>query len=130
LSETYAFLEDGGAAPLIATAGGFWKDLMSGNPVSPDAIRVARGDGWLVAVYRIAEDNAAWEMHPAGDELLAMLTGEMDVILELANGETVVTLRAGSACVVPKGTWHRQVVRQAGEYIGATYGKGTQHRAR
>jgi hypothetical protein len=72
LTETYAFLEDGGAAPLIPTGPDFWKDLMSDNPQSAGAKRLAQGHGWLAAVYQIEKDNTAWEMHPAGDELLAM----------------------------------------------------------
>jgi mannose-6-phosphate isomerase-like protein (cupin superfamily) len=130
LASTYAFLEDGGAAPLVPTGEGFWKDLMSGNPQTPDAVRVATGSGWLVAKYRIVEDNPAWEMHPAGDELLVMLSGQMAVVLEQSGKETVVEVPAGKACIVPRGTWHRQVVRIPGEYLGATYGRGTQHRAR
>lgn len=130
LASTYTFLEDGGAAPLVPTDEAFWKDLMSGNPQTPDALRVATGSGWLVAKYRIAEDNRAWEMHPAGDELLVMLSGQMAVVLEQGGKETVVEVPEGKACIVPRGTWHRQVVRSPGEYLGATYGKGTQHRAR
>lgn len=129
LLETYVFLEDGGAAPLVG-ATGFWKELMSGEPRSADVIRVARGDGWLVARYRITEDTRTWEKHPAGDELLLMLSGEMSLILEQGNKEVAVDLPAGRAFVVPRGTWHRQVVRSPGEYLGATYGKGTEHRPR
>ncbi|MBK5257106.1 MAG: cupin domain-containing protein [Vicinamibacteria bacterium] len=129
LSEMYAFLEDGGAAPLVG-AEGFWKELMSGAPRSADVIRVASGDGWLVARYRITEDTPAWEKHPAGDELLFMLSGEMSLIIEQGPKEVTVDLAAGRAFVVPRGTWHRQVVRSPGEYLGATYGKGTEHRPR
>lgn len=71
LSETYAFLRDGGSAPLVPTAG-FWQELMSGQPKSPGVALVAAGDGWLVGIYAIERDAQAWEMHPAGDELLTM----------------------------------------------------------
>jgi mannose-6-phosphate isomerase-like protein (cupin superfamily) len=108
----------------------FWHDLMSGKPTSPGAALVAEGSGWLVGVYSITEDARAWEMHPSGDEVLAMLTGEMDLVLEQADGQVTITLQAGQACLVPRGTWHRQVVGRRGEYLGATYGKGTQHRPR
>jgi len=130
LNETCALLQDGGAAPLIVTDASFWRDLMSEKPTSPGAALVAAGSGWLVGVYSIAEDAGAWEMHPSGDELLVMLTGEMGVVLQGAEGEVTVTLAAGHACLVPRGTWHRQVVGRPGEYLGATYGKETQHRPR
>jgi mannose-6-phosphate isomerase-like protein (cupin superfamily) len=129
LSEMYSFLEDGGAAPLVG-AEGFWREIMSGNPRSADVLRVARGDGWLVARYRITEDTRSWEKHPAGDELLFMLSGEMSLILEHGQEEVTVDLVAGRAFVVPRATWHRQVMRSPGEYLGATYGKGTEHRPR
>ena len=66
----------------------------------------------------------------SGDELLVMLTGGMGLVLEEDGQEVVVELPAGRAFIVPRGTWHRQVVRSSGNYLGATYGKGTQHRAR
>lgn len=128
LNDTYAFPKDGGVAPLIPTDANFWRDLMSEKPTSPGAALVTEGSGWLVGVYSITQDAQAWEMHPSGDELLAMLAGEMDVVLEEAVGEVTITLQAGHACLVRRGTWHRQVVRRPGEYLGATYGKGTRHR--
>ena len=129
LDETYAFLKDGGSAPLVPTAG-LWQELMSGQPKSEGAMLLSTGDGWLVALYTIDTDTPAWEMHPSGDELLTMLSGEMEVVFERAGGEASITIRTGETCRVPRGTWHRQVVRQAGRYLGMTYGRGTQHRGR
>jgi mannose-6-phosphate isomerase-like protein (cupin superfamily) len=129
LSDTYVFLEDGGSAPRIHVTDTFWRDLMSGAPRSPEAALVAGGSGWLAAIHRIMEDTRAWEMHPNGDELLAMLSGAMAVVLQLPQGEELVELREGMGFIVPKGIWHRQVVRAGGEFLAATYGRGTQHRA-
>ncbi len=129
LDDTYVFLKDGGSAPPVPS-GGFWQEMMSGQPKSPGVALVAGGSGWLVAKYSIDRDGQAWEMHPAGDELLTMLAGTMDVVFERADGEVTVSLRSGQTCIVPRGMWHRQVVREAGEYLGITYGKGTQHRPR
>lgn len=60
-----------------------------------------------------AGERDEWEMHPDQDEFLYLLEGAVDVFLrtdlELDNEETV-KLRQGQACVVPQGTWHRQVV--------------------
>jgi len=47
-----------------------------------------------------------------------------------AGREEMVELEPGRCCLVPRGTWHRQVVRTPGRYLGATFGKGTQHRPR
>lgn len=129
LDETYAFLMDGGSAPLVP-AGGFWQELMSRQPEPPGAMLVAGENGWLAAIYVIERDAQAWETHPAGDELLMMLSGEMDVVFERTGPEVTVPLQAGETCFVPRGMWHRQVVRQPGRDLGITYGKGTRHRAR
>jgi mannose-6-phosphate isomerase-like protein (cupin superfamily) len=125
LDQTYVFLEKDGATPLISAAA-FWKSVMSSESQENAAAR----DGWLVASYRLAEDTSTLEMHPFGGELLVMLSGAMQVIIETADAEVIVDLSAGKACLVPQGVWHRLVVRDAGEFIGATYGKGTQHRPR
>lgn len=54
-----------------------------------------------------------WEMHPSADEFLYLVEGAIDVILrddpDRAD-ERRIQLRAGGACVVPKGAWHRQIV--------------------
>ncbi len=85
----------------------------------------------LFAVMRHDADSPHWEMHPAGDELLYQLTGSSSVVLECEGGaESNVEISAGRACVVPRGTWHRLVVREAGRMLFVTPGAGTQHRPR
>lgn len=128
LIDTYVFLQDGGDALRIRVTESFWNDLMSGAPRSKGAALVAGGSGWLAATYKITSDMQTWEMHPNGHELLAMLSGAMAVILQSRDGERIVELRQGKAFVVPMGVWHRQLVRVPGEFLGVTYGKGTEHR--
>jgi len=128
LTDTYVFLQDGGRAPTIDVTETFWRDLVSATPTSPGAALVANGAGWLTAVYRFERDTPTWEMHPAGDEVLVLLSGAIDVVLEVAGTNRLVELRERAACLVPRGTWHRQVVRTPGHELAITYGKGTQHR--
>jgi mannose-6-phosphate isomerase-like protein (cupin superfamily) len=52
------------------------------------------------------------EVHPDGDELLYVVAGAMELVLDDGDRqaigvETRVTLRAGDAYVVPRGVWHR-----------------------
>jgi mannose-6-phosphate isomerase-like protein (cupin superfamily) len=52
------------------------------------------------------------EVHPDGDELLYVVSGTADLILDDGDEqsvgvETKVVLRAGDAYVVPRGVWHR-----------------------
>ena len=128
LKRTYVFLQDGGRAPTIEVTEAFWRDLMSSSPTSPNAALVANGAGWLTALYRFERDTPTWEMHPAGDEVLVLLSGAIDIVLEVDGTHRVVELREGSTCLVPRGTWHKQVVRVPGDELAITYGKGTQHR--
>ena len=54
-----------------------------------------------------------WEMHPGEDEFLYLVEGSIDVILRDDpddDAQRCIELRAGCACVVPKGVWHRQIV--------------------
>jgi mannose-6-phosphate isomerase-like protein (cupin superfamily) len=128
LSTTYVFLEDGGSAPSFDGGEPFWRDLMSGAPASSGAALVANGAGWLTAVYAVGRSTSHWERHPLGDELLLLLSGAIDVVLETREGERIMELKEGAACVVPRGTWHKQIVRVPGRELAITYGRGTQHR--
>lgn len=73
-------------------------------------------DGRGVGILSVESPGARdeWEMHPNQDELLYLLEGAIDVFLrpelEISDDETTLHVLQGEACVVPKGTWHRQVV--------------------
>jgi mannose-6-phosphate isomerase-like protein (cupin superfamily) len=47
-----------------------------------------------------------------------------------ADGERLVALEAGMTCIVPRGVWHRAIVREPGDTLHITRGEGTQHRPR
>jgi len=87
------------------------------------------GDGRLMLATRRTGDDAHWEMHPNGEEVVMLFSGAVDLIVEEDGGERVVKLRGRSAFVVPRGVWHRAVCVQAGEMLYITAGEGTQHRA-
>jgi mannose-6-phosphate isomerase-like protein (cupin superfamily) len=73
-------------------------------------------DGRRVGVLSVASPGVRdeWEMHPEQDELLYLLKGAIDLFLrpdlESGDDESVLHIRHGEACVVPKGIWHRQEV--------------------
>jgi mannose-6-phosphate isomerase-like protein (cupin superfamily) len=50
-----------------------------------------------------------WERHPDADELLYVLEGAVDITLLAEGGPAQVSVAAGSAFVVPRGLWHRQL---------------------
>jgi mannose-6-phosphate isomerase-like protein (cupin superfamily) len=121
LATTYVQLDDGPAALAVEVDDRFWETI--------DRRPELRG-GRLVGAFRNAEDWDVWEMHPAGDEVVCLLSGAIDVVLEDERGERVVALEAGDTCIVPKGVWHSANVREPGETLHITRGDGTQHRPR
>src|SRR6266851_304880 len=75
------------------------------------------------------------EVHPDGDELLYVVSGTMELILddgdERAVGvETKVLLRSGDAYVVPRGVWHRLEPVEASYLIHVTPGPNGGYRPR
>jgi mannose-6-phosphate isomerase-like protein (cupin superfamily) len=82
----------------------------------------------LVSCFDQGADWPHWEMHPAGEEILVLLEGEMTMILDDGRDERRVQLLAKQACVVPRGVWHRALVPRPSMLLAITYGEGTQHR--
>jgi mannose-6-phosphate isomerase-like protein (cupin superfamily) len=118
LINTYVHLEAGGGATPEEVGDDFWMRI---------AHRPYEGMR-LVAVIRIADDSPTWEMHPAGDELLYLLSGAIDFVMQDGDSERRIELRAGAACIVPRGAWHRSIVRTPGDLLFITPGEGTQQR--
>ena len=68
------------------------------------------------------------EMHPEADEVLLLISGAIDVVLEEADGERTIALEAGHAAIVPRGVWHRLVVRSPGRLLFINNRKGIRSR--
>ncbi len=68
------------------------------------------------------------EMHPDGDELLYLISGRVDVIIEEDGRERTVELAPGQAFVVPSGVWHRVSLREPSQLLHITPGPGGEHR--
>jgi mannose-6-phosphate isomerase-like protein (cupin superfamily) len=69
-----------------------------------------------------------WERHPAGDEILVLLSGELEIVLDTDRGEQRVVLQPGQTFIVARGIWHRGIVKKPGESMFVTPGAGTEHR--
>lgn len=120
LVSTFVHLEDGGHAKPVAVTDTFWPELMAGR---------RRYDGRLVTAFQVRDDAPHWEMHPAGDELIVLVSGAVDFVLEGAGGERTLALCSRSpCCIIPKGVWHRFVVHSPGKLLFITPGEGTGHR--
>jgi mannose-6-phosphate isomerase-like protein (cupin superfamily) len=116
-SSTFVHLEPGGNVTTIKVDKEFWTGLRSR--------RIEGHLAGLVPMYR----NFSWEMHPDGDELLCVVSGAISVVLERDGAENTADVSAGRAFVVPRGIWHRVLVREPGKLMFCTPGPRTEHRA-
>jgi mannose-6-phosphate isomerase-like protein (cupin superfamily) len=85
-------------------------------------------EGRLVVVSPQTQTWDTWERHPAGEEVVVLLTGRVDVIQELDGAEVSTPLGPGEALINPIGVWHRTVVHVPGTALFITPGMGTEHR--
>ena len=86
--------------------------------------------GRLVCLLAQDETWTNWERHPAGEELVVLLSGRVDVIQDWPEGERVIELRPGQALVNPAGVWHTATVHEPGVGLFVTPGRGTEGRPR
>jgi quercetin dioxygenase-like cupin family protein len=85
-------------------------------------------EGRLVCV--VAQDATwdGWERHPAGEELVYLLSGRIDIVQETDGADHVVALRPGDAMINPINVWHTARVHEPGVALFVTPGAGTEHR--
>lgn len=119
LSTTFVHLDDGPGGRPIPVGPDFWETI--------DRRDDLRG-GRLVMAGHNAADWPNWEMHPDGEEIVYLLSGAVDLILDQPGGTRVVPVRPGQAVIVPRGVWHRAIVHTPGDTLHITRGAGTQHR--
>jgi uncharacterized cupin superfamily protein len=87
-------------------------------------------EGRLVLLDETTETWTSWERHPAGEEVVALLTGRCDLIQEIDGEHRRVELTPGRAVVNPPGVWHTCDVHEPGLALFITPGAGTEHRPR
>jgi quercetin dioxygenase-like cupin family protein len=85
-------------------------------------------EGRLVVLSPQVETWDFWERHPAGEEVVVLLTGRCDLVQELDGTAVTTPLRPGEAIINPAGVWHRSVVHEPGTALFITPGIGTEHR--
>jgi mannose-6-phosphate isomerase-like protein (cupin superfamily) len=120
LVQRYVSLTANGVAKPTAGGEAFW--LQSHETLEQ------YGRDWLVTEYRFEGDWTNWEMHPEGDELVYVVDGSVDLILEFAAGTQTFAIRGQGYVVVPKGIWHTAKVLAPSRVLHITRGVGTQHR--
>ena len=88
-------------------------------------------EGRLVSLFRFEESWTSWEMHPAGDEIVCCLQGQMVLHQELTDGSTQrYELAPGDYAINPPGAWHTADADGPVVALFVTVGKDTIHRPR
>jgi len=82
----------------------------------------------LVAAHHFDRDWPSWEMHPAGDEVVVLLSGSATFVLDEKPQRTVTLAKPGEFVIVPRGTWHTARIAEAATMLFITPGEGTQNR--
>jgi quercetin dioxygenase-like cupin family protein len=86
------------------------------------------GENWLITEFYFDADWQTWEKHPHGEEIVYLLSGAMDLILETGDFRQVIELRGKGLVVVPRDTWHTAKVFAPSNVLVITHGKETQIR--
>jgi len=121
---TYLQADKNCHASLIEGGPDFWRGLMAGSLAGV-------GDGSFVFGRSFETDSGIWERHPQGDELIFLLEGAADLVLDLGQngGLHTVELRVvGDYVRIPEGIWHRFHVVKPGKTLTIASGRGSEHR--
>jgi len=82
----------------------------------------------LVAQYEFSGPWNSWEIHPAGDETVILLSGSATFPLLTGDGQQQVALAtAGDYVLIPQGIWHTATTSEATRLLFITPGENTRH---
>ena len=88
-------------------------------------------EGRLMVIVAGGDDWTSWERHPAGEEVVLVVSGRLDLIQRTEDGgERRIPLGPGQAAINPPGVWHTADVHEPGQALFITPGKGTEHEPR
>ena len=122
--QTFVHLGGGDTAEPLEVTPSFWEDIAAGRGRFAEL-----GPGRLVSWCDFDGDWPNWEMHPRGEELVCLVSGAMEFVLEQESGTRSVELaQPGAFLIVPRGVWHTARVSVPSSVLFVTAGDGTQHR--
>lgn len=81
----------------------------------------------LVSCFSFESDWPTWERHPAGDEIVCLLSGRATFLFE-GGGAPLELRERGEFAVVPKGVWHTAKTSVPTTMLFVTPGEGTENK--
>ena len=91
-------------------------EVRARKPGPPERI-----DGMTVGVVSMSgESPHDGEMHPDGDEILYVISGDLRISYD--SGDAPMELAAGEACIVRKGEWHKVECVGEAQFVHITPG--------
>ena len=116
----YVYLSRNGSSAVFEGGERFW--------ALPSGELEKLGHGWLVSEFSCEEDWPNWELHPAADELVYVLEGDVEFLIEEPAGVRAVHVEDRGLVIVPRGAWHTARVHAPSRLLHVTMGAGTRHR--
>jgi len=116
----YVLLGKNGATAVVDGGEKFWS-------LPPEQLEKF-GRGWLVSEHVYTGDWPNWEVHPEADELVYVLEGNVELLLEQREGVQRVPVRGRGLVIVHRGVWHTMRVHAPSRLLHVTMGAGTRQR--
>jgi mannose-6-phosphate isomerase-like protein (cupin superfamily) len=83
--------------------------------------------GWQLMTFHAETDADVhgdhWEIHTGADELVSCLRG--GILMYFRDSAEEITVPAGSAVIVPRGTWHRIELTGPSDIMSVTVPRGS-----
>ena len=84
----------------------------------------------MVSCFDFEKDWTTWEIHPHGEEVIVLLSGDVELILEKDVGtESIQLSQQGTFAIIPKNTWHTAKTSKPSRLLFITPGQGTLNKA-
>lgn len=121
IAKTFIDLRNGGSATPVDVTPSFWRAAQ-------------QRDGLVIGAFDFASSrdlhSSTQEMHPEADEVLLLVSGALDVVLEQDDAQRTIALKTGQAAIVPRGVWHHLEMREPGRLLFINSRAGMQSRPR
>jgi mannose-6-phosphate isomerase-like protein (cupin superfamily) len=83
----------------------------------------------LISMFCFEETWPTWEVHPHGDELVCLISGEAELVMRKNGLDEAIRLKSpGEFVVVPRNTWHTARISESANMMFVTPGEATDNR--